>query len=96
MTDRLHTGAILLVGRVGEVNPPHLILPLTVGPYKPRLCHDARFVNLWIKEIPLKLDTLLKLPRYLGSDTPIRRSFDDKSGYDHLLLMKGSRTFFGL
>ena len=27
-------------GRVGEVIPPHLVLPLTVEPSKPRLCHD--------------------------------------------------------
>ena len=29
---RLRTGAISLVGRVGEVAPPHIVLPLTVEP----------------------------------------------------------------
>ena len=94
--DRLQTGAISLVGRVGEVNPPHLVLPLTVEPYKPRLCHDAQFfLNLWMKDMPFQLDTLLNLPRYVGRDT-YQTILDDKSGYDRLLLTKGSRTFFGI
>ena len=95
LIDRLQTGAISLVGRVGEVNPPHLVLPLTVEPSKPRLCHDARFLNLWMKDMPFQLDTLLNLPRYVGRDT-YQTILDDKSGYDHLLLMKESRTFFGI
>ena len=44
--DRLRTGAISLWGRVGEVPPPHLVMPLTVEPSKPRLCNDNRFLNL--------------------------------------------------
>ena len=45
---RLQTRAILLIGKVGQAAPPFLVLPLTVEPSKPRLCHDARFLNLWI------------------------------------------------
>ena len=52
LLDRLETGAVSLLGKVGEVQPPppppHLVLPLTVEPTKPRLCHDARFLNLWM------------------------------------------------
>ena len=92
---RLQTGAISLVGRVEEVNRPHLVLPLTVEPSKPTLCHDARFLNLWMKDMPFQLDTLLNLPRYVACDT-YQTILDDKSGYDHLLLMKESRTFFGI
>ena len=55
LIDRLQMGAISLVGKVGEVNPPHLVLPLTVEPSKPRLCHDARFLNLWMKDMPFQL-----------------------------------------
>ena len=95
LIDRLQTGAISLVGRVGEVNPPHLVLPVTVEPSKPRLCHDARFLNLWMKDMPFQLDTFLNLPRYVGRDT-YQTILDDKSGYDHLLLTKESRTFFGI
>ena len=46
--DRLATGAISVWGRVGEVEPPHLVMPLTVEPTRPRLCNDNRSLNLWI------------------------------------------------
>ena len=95
LLDRLASGAISLIGKVGEVDPPHLVLPLTVEPTKPRLCHDARFLNLWMRDMPFKLDTLLDLPRYVGRDT-YQTILDDKSGYDHLLLSVESRTFFGM
>jgi len=81
--------------RVGEVDPPHLILPLTVEPTKPRLCHDARFLNLWMKDVLFRLDSLMNLPRYVGRDT-YQTILDDKSGYDRLFLTKDSRTFFGI
>lgn len=92
---RLQNGAIALIGKVGEVDPPYLVLPLTVEPTKPRLCHDARFLNLWMKDMPFKLDTLLNLPRYVGRNT-YQTILDDKAGYDHLLLTEESRTFFGI
>lgn len=95
LLDHLQTGAISLIGRVGEVDPPHLILPLTMEPTKPRLCHDARFLNLWMKDVPFRLDSLINLPRYVGRDT-YQTILDDKSGYDHLLLTEESRTFFGI
>ena len=69
LLDRLASGAVSLIGKVGEVDPPHLVLPLTVEPTKPRLCHGARFWNLWMRDMPFKLDTLLDLPRYVGRDT---------------------------
>ena len=43
LLDRLTSRAISLKGKVGEVDPPHLVLPLTVEPTKPTLCHDACF-----------------------------------------------------
>ena len=43
LLDHLTSGAIFLKGKVGQVDPPHLVLPLTVELTKPRLCHDARF-----------------------------------------------------
>ena len=36
----------------------HLVLPLTVEPSKPRLCLDARFLNLWMRDAPFSLDKL--------------------------------------
>ena len=43
LLDRLETGAVSLLGKVGEVQSPHLVLPLTVESTKPRLSHDACF-----------------------------------------------------
>lgn len=95
LLDRLATGAVSLLGKVGEVKPPHLVLPLTVELTKPRLCHDARFLNLWMNDVPFKLDTLMNLPRYVSKDN-YQTILDDKSGYDHLFLDEQSRTFFGI
>ena len=82
---RLKSGAISLLGRVGVVDPLFIVLPLTVEPTKPRLCHDARYLNLWMHDMPFSLDRLIDLPRYVGKDT-YQTVLDDKSGYDHILL----------
>ena len=66
LINRRGTGAVSLVGRVGEVAPPHIILPLTVEPIKPGLCHDVRYLNLWMRDNPFSLDTLNDLPSYVG------------------------------
>lgn len=67
--DRLQTGAISLLGKVEQAEPPYLILPLTVELSKPRLCHDARFLNLWMTDKPFSLDTLTHLPRYVSPNS---------------------------
>ena len=77
--DRLRTGAISLWGRVREVPPPLLVMPLTVEPSKPRLCNDNRFLNLWIRDMPFQLDSLLGLPRYVFPSS-FQSVCDDKSG----------------
>ena len=59
------------------------------------MCHDERFLNLWIKELPLKLDYISDLPRYVGK-FHFQTTLDDKSGYDHVALSEDSYTFFGL
>ena len=43
---RIESGAIRVWGKLREVAPPHLVLPMTIEPQKPRLCIDARFSNL--------------------------------------------------
>lgn len=88
-------GVLSVWGEVGQVSPPHLVLPLTVEPSKHRLCHDERYLNLWIKELPFKLDHLSDLPRYVLPGH-FQTSFDEKSGYHHVSLHLSSRTFFGL
>lgn len=42
-------------GRVGCCDPPHLVMPLTEEVTKPRLCHDERFLNLWVIDKPFVL-----------------------------------------
>ncbi len=79
LINRLGTGAISLVGRVGEVAPPHIVLPVTVELSKPRLCHDARYLNLWMSDNPFSLDTLNDVPRNVTKDS-FQTVLDDKSG----------------
>ena len=62
---RLTTGVLRVWGRVGDDSPPYLVLPLTVEPTKPRLCLDARFLNLWMADVPFSLDRLADVPRYV-------------------------------
>ena len=92
---RLKSGAISLLGRVGVVDSPFIVLPPTVAPTKPRLCHDVRYLILWMRDMPFSLDRLIDLPRYVGHDT-YQTVLDDKSGYDHILLSEDSRTYFGI
>ena len=92
--DRLAMGAISLWGKVGEVPPPYLVMPLTVEPSKPRLCNDNRFLNLWIKDTPFRLDTLPSLNHYV-SLASYQMVCDEKSGYDHIFLSQASHTYFG-
>ena len=40
VVDWVDAGILAVWGRVGEVTSPYLVLPLTVEPSKPRLCHD--------------------------------------------------------
>ena len=65
LSQSLKTGAVAVWGKVGEVQPPHLVLPITVEPSKPRLCIDARFLNLWMKDTPFSLDKLIEVPRFV-------------------------------
>jgi len=45
-------GAVRVLGAVGKVDPPLVVMPLTVEPSKPRLCHDERYLNLWVRDLP--------------------------------------------
>lgn len=78
-----------------NVSPPRIIMPLTVEPTKPRLCHDERFLNLWVKDLPFHLETLRDIPRLVGQNS-LMVTCDEKSGYDHVKLSEKSQTFFGI
>ena len=72
-------GVLSVCGEISWVPPPYLILPLTVESSKPHLCHDERYLNLWIKDLPFKLDYLSDLVRYVLPGH-YQTSFDEKSG----------------
>ena len=74
-------------GKVGEVQPPHLVLPITIEPSKPRLCIDAH--------TPFSLDKLIDVPRFVYKNSFMSK-IDEKSGYDHILLTKESSKYFGI
>ena len=88
---RLATGTISIWGKVGEVDPSHLVMPRTVEPSKSRLYKDNRFVNLWMIDQPFNLDHLHQLPLYV-SENSYRTVCDD---YDHVLMASSSRMYFG-
>jgi len=89
---RILTGAVKVWGKVKE--PPWLVLPLTVEPSKPRLCVDARFLNLWMADTPFSLDKLAEVPRFVYLKSFMTK-LDDKAGYDHVLLTEESRAYVG-
>ena len=93
--ERLRNGSISVWGKCGQCTPPHIVMPLTVEPTKPRLCHDERYLNLWMNCPKIKFDPITDLPRYVGKDH-YQAKLDDKSGYDHIKLTQESKTFFGL
>lgn len=86
---QLKSGAISLLGKVGVVDPLFIVLPLTIEPTKPRLCHDTRYLNLWMRDMPFSLDRLIDLPRYVSKDT-YQTVLAHKSGYHYILLFEDS------
>ena len=86
-------GVIKVHDMIGVCSPPHVVLPLTVEPTKPRLGHDKCFLNLWTRDLPFKLDHLPDLPRYvlLGH---FQTTFDHNNGYQHLKIHPDSQEFF--
>lgn len=89
------SGVLAVWGEVVVVSLPHLVLPITVEPSKPRLCRDERFLNLWVRDLPFQLDHLSDLPWYVLRGH-FETTFDNKSGYRHVHLHPSSYTYFGL
>ena len=96
LEERIRNGSLRVLGRFDScLDWPVCILPLTLETSKPRLCHDERFLNLFIKDLPYRLDTLRELPRLVETGD-FMVSTDDKSGYDHIHLSKESSRYFGV
>ena len=47
--ERVRNGSLSIWGKEGEHDPPYFVMPIIVEPSKPRMCHDKRFQNLWMK-----------------------------------------------
>ncbi len=95
LEERLRNGSLELLGRYDQCRWPVCVMPLTLEPTKPRLCHDSRFLNLFTNDFPFTLDTLKNLPRMV-EPAHMLVTKDEKSGYDHLALNDDSKGFFGL
>ena len=54
--ERVKNGYLSVWGKVSE--HPLLCVAIDRRPPKPRLCHNKRFLNLWIRHLPLKLNYL--------------------------------------
>ena len=93
--ERVRNRSMSIWGKKGQCDPPYLVMPLTIEPSKPRLCHDERFLNLWMKTPKVSFDPITDVPRYVDAGH-FQSKLDDKSGYDHISLTQESRTFFGL
>ena len=85
----------LFGGKFTRLTLHFLVMPITIKPTKPRMCHDERFLNLWIKDCPCFLDYITDLPRYVAP-RHYQTTFDDKSGYDYVRLHPSSFTYSGL
>lgn len=95
LEEGIRNGAISLLGKVGECAMPRVIMPLTVEPTKPRLCHDERFLNLWIEQTPFKMETLRDIHRIVGKGAKMV-ALDEKSGYNQVKLSNECRGYFGI
>ena len=97
LEERLRNGSLELLGRVGQVPPPRIVMPLVMvtGTRKNRLCHDERFLNLFMAKKQFKLDTLPLIPATLPHGA-FMTNCDEKSAYDGVSLSPNSREFFGV
>ena len=93
LRDKVANGSFLIWGKVGEVDPPQLVMPITIEPTKPRMCHDERFLNLWIKDYPIPLDYITDLSPYVFYGH-FQTTFDEKSGFDLVRLHQSWSMFF--
>ena len=94
LTERLQTGAISYIGKVGEVQPPHVVSPITIEASKPRLCINLMYVNCFMRETPFTLDSLTDVPRVIRQGEYLTK-LDDLSGYNNVLMSENSRSLLG-
>ncbi|CAG2184855.1 unnamed protein product [Mytilus edulis] len=94
ITSRLQSGAVTLLRKVGEVQPPYIVSPITIEPTKPRLCINLMYLNSFMKDTPFNLDTLVDVPKTVRKGSFLTK-LDDKSGYDNVFVTESSRHLLG-
>ena len=92
LPNHFQTCAFRVRASVGDDSLPHLVLPLPIEPTKPRLCLDARFLNLWMADVPFSLNRLADVPWYVYQGSYMTKC-DDKSGYHLHRLSPSSQTY---
>ena len=73
---RLTTGVISHIGKVGKVEPPHIILPITIEPTKLRLCLNLMHLKWFMKDTSFSLDSLPDIPNLIKADSFITKLDD--------------------
>lgn len=94
LQDRIRSGAISDVGKVGEVVPPYIVSPTSIEPTKPRLCINLMYLNCFMKDTPFSLDTLSEVPKIVQKNSFLTK-LNDKSGYDNVLMSENSKSLLG-
>ena len=93
--ERIANGSKSIWGKVGDCEPPHFVMPITIESSKSRMCRDERFLDLWMDTPPVSFDKITDIPRYVAP-SHYQPKLDEISGYDHILLTEESMKFFGL
>ena len=91
---KIAMGAIKVWGRVEDIPPPAIVMPLSIEPSKPRLVHDQQYLNSFMQQCPFSLDQVVNLPRYLSQNS-FQTKLDDKSGFDHFFISEDSQPLMG-
>ena len=95
LLERIANGSVRLWGKVGECEIPKVVMPIVVETSKMRMCHDERYINLWVKDLPFSLENLKDVPRIVNKSSKLF-STDEKSGYDHIKICPADQTYFGI
>lgn len=82
-----------MLNKISEYEMPNIVMPLTIEPIKPRLCHDQNFLNLWVRCLPFQMKTLKNVHRLFGY-IYFFITTEEKSGYIHVQLLTDSQGYF--
>ena len=90
--DAIRSGAAMVVGPVGKVEPPFLVHPVGLEPTKPRRLGDARYLNSFQSPPKFKLEGLATMPRWVRKLLSV---IDIAKCFMNIPLHPDSWSFFG-